>query len=95
MTDPRPRRRCWLSWSTGKDCCYALKVLQEDPSVEVVGLLTSINEVRARSGCAASWCRQVACGWICMCACAQLSTQIFSLTTSRFQSSRPTTPAVR
>ncbi|GBF95232.1 hypothetical protein Rsub_07947 [Raphidocelis subcapitata] len=46
MADARrvQRRRCWLSWSSGKDCCYALKVLREDPSVAVVGLMTSINE---------------------------------------------------
>ncbi|HET8559245.1 MAG TPA: hypothetical protein VFL69_01880 [Marmoricola sp.] len=36
--------RCWLSWSSGKDSTLALAVLREDPSVEVVGLLTTVNE---------------------------------------------------
>jgi hypothetical protein len=43
-----PPRRCWLSWSSGKDCCYALHVLMRNPTVEVVGLMTTINEVGRR-----------------------------------------------
>ncbi|KAI8463946.1 MAG: hypothetical protein J3K34DRAFT_442033 [Monoraphidium minutum] len=38
------RRKCWLSWSSGKDACYALHVLRDDPTVEVVGLMTSVNQ---------------------------------------------------
>ncbi len=33
-----------LSWSSGKDCAFALHVLRQTPGVEVVGLLTSVNE---------------------------------------------------
>lgn len=38
------RRRCWLSWSSGKDSTLALAELRDDPSTEVVGLLTTVNE---------------------------------------------------
>ncbi|HEU4567618.1 MAG TPA: hypothetical protein VFR99_06235 [Marmoricola sp.] len=38
------RQRCWLSWSSGKDSTMALAALREDPAVEVVGLLTTVNE---------------------------------------------------
>jgi uncharacterized protein (TIGR00290 family) len=38
------RHRCWLSWSSGKDSTMALAALREDPGVEVVGLLTTVNE---------------------------------------------------
>lgn len=37
-------KRTVLSWSSGKDCAWALHVLRSDPSVEVVGLLTTLNE---------------------------------------------------
>lgn len=33
-----------LSWSTGKDSAWTLYQLQQDPSIELVGLFTSINE---------------------------------------------------
>lgn len=36
-------KRVWLSWSSGKDSAWALHALQQDPDVEVTGLLTSIN----------------------------------------------------
>lgn len=36
-------RRVLLSWSSGKDCAWALKLLREEPEVEVVGLLTTMN----------------------------------------------------
>jgi uncharacterized protein (TIGR00290 family) len=36
--------RVVLSWSSGKDCAWALHVLREDPAVEVVALLSTINE---------------------------------------------------
>lgn len=32
-----------LSWSSGKDSAWALHVLRRDPSIRVVGLLTTIN----------------------------------------------------
>lgn len=32
-----------LSWSSGKDCAWALHVLRTTPGVEVVGLLTTVN----------------------------------------------------
>lgn len=33
-----------LSWSSGKDSAWALHVLRSNPELEVVGLLTTINE---------------------------------------------------
>lgn len=41
-------RRVLLSWSSGKDSAWALKVLREDPDVEVVGLLTTVNTTHER-----------------------------------------------
>ncbi len=38
------RRRVLLSWSSGKDSAWTLHVLQQDPDVEVVGLLTTVTE---------------------------------------------------
>jgi uncharacterized protein (TIGR00290 family) len=38
-----PARRAWLSWSSGKDSTLALATAREDPGLEVVGLLTTIN----------------------------------------------------
>lgn len=37
-------QRAWLSWSSGKDCAWALHVLRQQGDVEVVGLVTSTNE---------------------------------------------------
>ena len=37
-----------LSWSSGKDSAWALHVLRKDPAVDVVGLLTTINEAADR-----------------------------------------------
>jgi len=37
-------RRVWLAWSSGKDCAWALHVLRQQSDVEVVGLLTTLNE---------------------------------------------------
>ena len=37
-------RRVLLSWSSGKDCAWALHVLRQQPHTEVVGLLTTFNE---------------------------------------------------
>ncbi len=37
-------KRVLLSWSSGKDSAWALHVLRQQAAVEVVGLLTAINE---------------------------------------------------
>jgi len=37
-------KRVLLSWSSGKDSAWSLHVLSQDPSLEVVGLLTTLNE---------------------------------------------------
>jgi uncharacterized protein (TIGR00290 family) len=37
-------KRCLLSWSSGKDSAWSLHVLRQDPTVVVVGLLTTFNE---------------------------------------------------
>lgn len=37
-----------LSWSSGKDSAWALHALRRDPAAEVVGLLTTFNEVYDR-----------------------------------------------
>jgi uncharacterized protein (TIGR00290 family) len=36
--------RVALSWSTGKDSAWALHLLRQDPNVEVVALVTTLNE---------------------------------------------------
>lgn len=36
-------RRVLLSWSSGKDSAWTLYTLQQDPEVELVGLLTTFN----------------------------------------------------
>src|SRR5690606_15306372 len=38
------RRRALMSWSSGKDCAYALHVARAAGELEVVGLLTTMNE---------------------------------------------------
>ena len=40
--------RVSLSWSSGKDSAWALHALRQDPVVEVVGLLTTINQAANR-----------------------------------------------
>lgn len=37
-----------LSWSSGKDSAWALHLLRQSPELEVVGLLTTINQVADR-----------------------------------------------
>ena len=39
----RPREPVLLSWSGGKDSSLALAALRDDPSIEIVGLLTSVT----------------------------------------------------
>jgi uncharacterized protein (TIGR00290 family) len=41
-------RRVLLSWSSGKDSAWTLQVLREEPEVEVVGLLTTVNSTHDR-----------------------------------------------
>jgi uncharacterized protein (TIGR00290 family) len=36
-------KRVLLSWSSGKDCAWALHVLRQQPDIDVVGLLTTLN----------------------------------------------------
>ncbi len=40
--------RTLLSWSSGKDSAWALHALKQDPDIELVGLLTTLNEGVAR-----------------------------------------------
>ncbi|HWF45687.1 MAG TPA: hypothetical protein VG168_01670, partial [Bryobacteraceae bacterium] len=35
--------RVVLSWSSGKDSCWALQLLRQTPGVEVIALLTTFN----------------------------------------------------
>jgi uncharacterized protein (TIGR00290 family) len=37
-----------LAWSSGKDSAFSLHVLRQQPGVEVVGLLTTLNETHQR-----------------------------------------------
>jgi uncharacterized protein (TIGR00290 family) len=41
-------KKTLVSWSSGKDSAYALHVLRQDPSFEVVGLFTTVNLVHER-----------------------------------------------
>ena len=46
---PRPEpRRILLSWSSGKDSAWCLHVLRQRPDVQVVGLVTTVNETFGR-----------------------------------------------
>lgn len=40
----RPRTQVLLSWSSGKDSAWALHRLQQDPTIEVVGLFSTLNQ---------------------------------------------------
>jgi hypothetical protein len=42
------RKKTWLSWSSGKDSAWALHVLRQQANVEVLGLLSTINEAFER-----------------------------------------------
>ncbi len=37
-------KRVLLSWSSGKDCAWSLHVLRQQPDIEVVGLVTTVNK---------------------------------------------------
>lgn len=41
-------RRVLLSWSSGKDSAWSLHMLQKDPDVELIGLLTTVNVTHGR-----------------------------------------------
>ena len=41
---PMPRKKLWLSWSSGKDSAWSLHVLRKSDEYEVVALLTTIND---------------------------------------------------
>jgi len=43
-TKPRQRPRALISWSSGKDCAWALHRMQQAGDFEPAGLLTTINE---------------------------------------------------
>ena len=43
-----PASKTLLSWSTGKDAAWALQCLRQDASVELVGLVTTINAAADR-----------------------------------------------
>jgi diphthamide synthase (EF-2-diphthine--ammonia ligase) len=49
--------KLWLSWSSGKDCAYTLYCLRQRTDVEVVGLLTTVNERFDRVAMHAVRCR--------------------------------------
>ena len=36
-------KRVLLSWSSGKDCAWSLHLLRQDPEIEIVALLTTVN----------------------------------------------------
>ncbi|MGH9067942.1 MAG: ATP-binding protein [Acidimicrobiales bacterium] len=42
------RPRAWMSWSSGKDSAWALDALRTQGEVEVIGLLTTVNQVADR-----------------------------------------------
>lgn len=44
----RTKRKILVSWSSGKDCAWALHELRADPRYEVCGLLTTVNEEYGR-----------------------------------------------
>ena len=42
------RKRTLLSWSSGKDSAWALHALRQQPELEIVGLVTTINQLFRR-----------------------------------------------
>ncbi len=38
-------KKTFISWSSGKDSAWALHVLQQDPTVDIVGLFCTVNKV--------------------------------------------------
>lgn len=41
--DGRKMKRVLMAWSSGKDSAWALHVLRQDPTIEICGLLTTLN----------------------------------------------------
>lgn len=41
-------KRAWMSWSSGKDSATALQVARNDPDLDVVGLLVTVNAAADR-----------------------------------------------
>src|SRR5437868_672609 len=41
-------RAAWMSWSSGKDSAFALHTVRQDSTLEVVGLLTTVNAAADR-----------------------------------------------
>jgi diphthamide synthase (EF-2-diphthine--ammonia ligase) len=41
-------KKTWMSWSSGKDSAFALYELRKQTEIEVVGLLTTVNETHER-----------------------------------------------
>jgi len=41
-------KKTLLSWSSGKDSAWALHVLRQQPEIEVVGLMTTVNQLYQR-----------------------------------------------
>ncbi len=48
MTTEPPRERVLLAWSSGKDSAWSLHLLRQQAEIEVVGLLTTLDESRER-----------------------------------------------
>ncbi|MBQ0724219.1 MAG: ATP-binding protein, partial [Cycloclasticus sp.] len=42
------KKRTLLSWSSGKDSAWTLYQLQQDPTIELAGLVTTINQTHQR-----------------------------------------------
>jgi uncharacterized protein (TIGR00290 family) len=42
------KKRAWMSWSSGKDSAFALGEARKQGALEIVALLTTINETHAR-----------------------------------------------
>lgn len=42
------KKKTLLSWSSGKDSAWSLYLLRQNPEVEIVGLLTTVNELHQR-----------------------------------------------
>ena len=41
-------KKTMMSWSSGKDSAWSLYQLQQDPTVELVGLFSVLNKTRNR-----------------------------------------------
>src|SRR5690242_14947175 len=41
-------KKTLLSWSSGKDSAWTLHVLRQQPEIEVVGLVTTVNQLYQR-----------------------------------------------